>query len=166
MPKIASILACCVAVLIFSFETQAFPGSPVPPLGAASQVIPVRGFCPRGYHHRRYDGACVPYVGQQAFGLPYVELPSPRLPYAELSPRLPYVELPPPRLPYVELSPRLPYGELPPPRLPYVELSPRLPYGELPPPRLPYVGLPVIGTRRVCPIGYSYDAPYRRCIPI
>jgi hypothetical protein len=166
MPKIASTLAFCVAASLFSFETQALPGSPVPAQATASHVISVRGFCGRGYHHRRYDGACVPYVGPQAFGLPYVELPSPRLPYVELPARLPYVELPPPRLPYAELPVRVPYVELPPPRLPYVELPARLPYVELPPARLPYVDLPVLGTPRVCPIGYSYDAPYRRCVPI
>jgi hypothetical protein len=165
MPKTAFILACFVAASIFALEAQALPASPVPVRGPTSQIILVRGFCARGYHHRRYDGACVPYVGPQAFGLPYVEL-QPRLPYAELPVRLPYAELPPPRLPYAELPVRLPHAELPHPRLPYAELPVRVPYRELPQARLPYVDLPSFGTLRLCPIGYSYDAPYRRCVRI
>jgi hypothetical protein len=169
MPKIASILACCAMVSMFSLETQALPGSPAPAQGATSQLVLVKGYCGRGYHHRRSDNACVPYAGAQAFGLPYAELPSVRLPYAELpAVRLPYAELPPVRLPYVELpAVRLPYVEPPAVRLPYAELPPvHLPYVEPPVVGLPYVELPVVGTPHACPNGYSYYVAYRRCVPI
>jgi hypothetical protein len=169
MPKLASILACCVVVSMFSVETQALPVSPVPAQGATSQVILVRGSCGRGYHHRHYDGACVPYVGPQAFGLPYVELPSVRLPYVDPpAVGLRYVELPAVRLPYVEPpAARLPYVEPPAVRLPYAELPlVRLPYIEPPAVRLPYAELPVVGLPHVCPNGYSYYPAYRRCVPI
>jgi hypothetical protein len=169
MPKIASVLACCVVVSMFSFEAQALPGSPVPVQGAKSQVISVKGFCGRGYHYRRYDGACVPYAGPQAFGLAYVELPSARLRYVEPpAVGLQYFELPAVRLPYIEPpAVRVPYVELPAPRLSHVELPPaRLPYVEPPAVGLPYVDLPVVGIPRACPNGYSYYAAYRRCVPI
>jgi len=58
MSKIASILACGVAVLIFSFEVQAFPGSPARIPVASPEVIPVRGFCGLGFHRGPY-GYCV-----------------------------------------------------------------------------------------------------------
>jgi hypothetical protein len=166
MSKIASILACCVAALIFSLDARALPGLPGRAQVAGSQVTWVKGDCGRGFYRTTPYGVCEPYSGPQAFGLPYVELPTARLPYAELPLRLPYVELPTARLPYVELPPRLPYVELPTARLPYVELPPRLPYVELPTARLPYVGLPVLSVPRVCPYGYSYDAPYHRCVPL
>ena len=103
MSKIASILACCVLASTFSLAAQALPGSPVSVQIAASQVTLVKNFCGRGFHRNRFD-ACVPYAGPQAFGLPYVELPSVRLPYVEPpAVRLPYVEPPMVGLPYVEL---------------------------------------------------------------
>ncbi|THD56209.1 MAG: hypothetical protein E8A46_04110 [Bradyrhizobium sp.] len=170
MPKIASILACCAVASMVSLAAQALPGSPAPTQVPASEVIMVSSPCWDGFHRSRATGRCVSdgvtYAGPQAFGLPYVELPSVRLPYAELPVRLPYIEPPAVRLPYAELPVRLPYVEPPAVRLPYAELPVRLPYVEPPAVGLPYVELPVLGTSPVCPNGYSYYPAYRRCAPL
>ncbi len=153
-----------------SLAAQALPGSPVPAQVAASEIIMVSNACWDGFHRSRATGRCVSdgvtYAGPQAFGLPYVELPSVRLPYAELPVHLPYIEPPAVRLPYAELPVRLPYIEPPAVRLPYAELPVRLPYVEPPAVGLPYVELPVLATARACPNGYSYYPAYRRCAPL
>jgi hypothetical protein len=56
--KIASILACCLAALTFSFGAQAFPSTFTPQV-AASDVLQARGFCGLGAHRGPY-GYCVP----------------------------------------------------------------------------------------------------------
>jgi hypothetical protein len=90
MSKIVSILACCVVASMFSFDAQAFPGSPVRAQLAASEVTLVRGFCGHRFH-RDPDGDCVPngdaygYLEAPIFGLPYVAPPTVGLPY--LGPR-------------------------------------------------------------------------------
>ncbi len=171
MPKIASILACCAVASMVSLAAQAFPGSPAPAQAPALEVIKVSGPCWDGFHRSRATGRCVSdgvtYAGPQAFGLPYVELPSVRLPYLDPpAVRLPYAELPV-RLPYVEPpAVRLPYLDPPAVRLPYAELPTRLPYVEPPAVGLPYVELPVLGRSPVCPNGYSYYPAYRRCAPL
>jgi hypothetical protein len=57
MSKVASILACGVVASIFSFNAEAFPGLSARQV-AASDVVPVRGFCGLGFH-RGYYGGCV-----------------------------------------------------------------------------------------------------------
>jgi hypothetical protein len=58
MSKIALIVACGMVGSIFSFEVQAFPGSPARfPVGA-TEITPVRGFCGLGFHRGPY-GYCV-----------------------------------------------------------------------------------------------------------
>jgi hypothetical protein len=88
MSKIASILVCGLVGSILSFSAQAFPISPASQL-AASDVIPVRGFCGLGRHRGPYGGCVlngVPYgyvapavVGPYA--APIVVAPGPVCPY-------------------------------------------------------------------------------------
>lgn len=173
MPKIASILACCAVASMVSLAAQALPGSPTPAQVPASDVMMVSSPCWDGFHRSRATGRCVSndvsYAGPQAWGVPYVDLPRVRLPYAELPVRLPYIDPPAVRLPYAELPLRLPYIEPPAVRLPYAELRGALPYTELRgslPYVDPYAVLPVVGGSRVCPDGYSYYPAYRRCVPL
>jgi hypothetical protein len=59
MSKITSVFVCGVAVLIFSFDAQAFQGSPARiAVPSPDEVIPVRGFCGLGFHRGPY-GYCV-----------------------------------------------------------------------------------------------------------
>src|ERR1700688_4663745 len=107
MSKLVSILAGCVVAALFSFDAQAFPGSPVRAQLAGSEVILVRGSCGPGFH-RGPDGDCEPegvphgYIEAPIFGLPYVEPPRVGLPY--LGPPtvgLPYLGPPTVGLPYI-----------------------------------------------------------------
>ena len=56
--KVASILACGLALSTFAFSAQAFPGAVAPQL-VTSDVIQARGFCGLGAHRSVY-GYCVP----------------------------------------------------------------------------------------------------------
>jgi hypothetical protein len=88
MSKIASILVCGVMASIFSFSAQAFSVSSASQV-AASDVIPVRGFCGLGFHRGPYGG-CVPngvpygYVAPVVvapYGAPVVVAPQIACPY-------------------------------------------------------------------------------------
>jgi hypothetical protein len=84
MAKIASILACGLAALIFSFNAQAFPSTFAPQV-AASDVIQVRGFCGLGAHRGPY-GYCVPngvvVVAPPPYYVPPPVMPRVVCPYA------------------------------------------------------------------------------------
>jgi hypothetical protein len=69
----ASILVCALAGSILSFSAQAFPVSPTSQL-AASDFIPVRGFCGLGFHRGPYGG-CVPNGVPYGYAAPVVVAP-------------------------------------------------------------------------------------------
>jgi hypothetical protein len=73
MSKIASLLVCGVMASIFSFDAQAFPGPSISQ-AAASNVIPVRGFCGLGFHRGPYGG-CVPNGVPYGYVAPVVVAP-------------------------------------------------------------------------------------------
>ena len=73
MSKIASLLVCGVIASIFSVDAQAFPGPPTSQ-AAASDVIPVRGFCGLGFHRGPYGG-CVPNGVPYGYVAPVVVAP-------------------------------------------------------------------------------------------
>jgi hypothetical protein len=134
MSKLASILTCCVALMV-SFQAQAFPASSVPARMTASDVTLVKGGCGSGFH-RDIDGECIANRYWD-HGLPYVEPPYVRLPYlGGPAVALPYVGGPAVALPYVG-GPAV--------ALPYVGgPAVALPYGHGPVVRLPYVAPPAI----------------------
>jgi hypothetical protein len=82
MSKMASILACGVVMLVFSFEVQARPIPPTEIPVASPDVVPVRGFCGLGRHRGPY-GYCVPngvpygYVAPPVVVAPRVTCPYP-----------------------------------------------------------------------------------------
>jgi hypothetical protein len=64
--RITSIFVSALLGLIFSFQVQAMPMSPIPQHEATPLITPVRGFCGLGFHRGPY-GYCVrngvPYYG-------------------------------------------------------------------------------------------------------
>ena len=74
MSKIASILACGVMASMFSFDAQAFPGSPTPAQVAAPEVMLARDFCGLGFHRDPY-GVCVPNGVPYGYVAPVVVAP-------------------------------------------------------------------------------------------
>jgi hypothetical protein len=64
---------CGVMASIFSVDAQAFPG-PSTSQAAASDVIPVRGFCGLGFHRGPYGG-CVPNGVPYGYVAPVVVAP-------------------------------------------------------------------------------------------
>jgi hypothetical protein len=74
MSKIASILACGVMASIFSFDAQAFPGSPASAQVAAPEVMLVRDFCGLGFHRDPY-GVCVLNGVPYGYAAPVVVAP-------------------------------------------------------------------------------------------
>jgi hypothetical protein len=75
MLKIASIFACCVAVMTVSFDAQAFPYAATARV-VAPEVIQVRGFCGLGRHRGPYGG-CVPNGVPYGYAAPVIVVAPP-----------------------------------------------------------------------------------------
>jgi hypothetical protein len=172
MSKLVSILAGCVVAALFSLDAQAFPGSPLRPQLAGSEVILVRGSCGPGFH-RGPDGDCEPegvspdYIELPLFGLPYVNPPTVGLPYVNPpTVGLPYINPPTVGLPYINPpTVGLPYINPPTVGLPYVNPpTVGLPYVNPPTVGLPYIGPREFVSPRSCPYGYYYLPRSHRCI--
>ena len=74
MPKIASILACGLAVSLFSFSAEAVPSLRAAAHVAAPEALLVRDFCGLGFHRNPW-GACVPNGVPYGYVAPVVVAP-------------------------------------------------------------------------------------------